>query len=427
MKQKDAKRSMNMVTIPLKYDEDAGADKAVAIPSMIHIIPTGEWNHDMYGPMTITNNDIREFMANFNAGIRKGVFITAGHEGFMELPAVAWMKSLEMRDNGLWAEVEWNELGKEALNDKQFKFFSPEFYRDYEDPQTHQVYRNVLTGGALTKSPYFKELEAIVFSDKAAMAKFNTNTNNTMDLTSLVAKDITTLTDEEKAFIKENKEQLTDEQKTALTAVLDEVVEVVADPAPIVETPAADQVVETPVVADPVVEVAPVADPAPVAETVVVEPTAEVLASEMAGLTPQAFSQMKKDAEAGKIAMAELKKAKLDTEVKGMVFSEGNQTGKFLPKSADNLRAFMETLNEAQTAKFSTLVTQLPSLTMFKEIGGSSDLVEGTAQAEVESKIKASMEADGKLTYGDAMKKVMSENEGLAERYNAEVTGKVSA
>ena len=92
-----------------------------AIPSIIHVIPIGEWEHSVYGTIKITPADIRQFASNFSSGIRKGVFITAGHEGHEELPAVGWFTGMEVRDNGLWGMVEWNSEGMELLCDKAYK------------------------------------------------------------------------------------------------------------------------------------------------------------------------------------------------------------------------------------------------------------------------------------------------------------------
>jgi hypothetical protein len=204
---------------PFQFDEEAGESGVAEIPDTIHLIPIGQWQHDAYGPITITASDIREFVQNFNAGIRKGVPITAGHEGMMELPAVGWIQKVEARDDGLWGTVSWTELGEEALEDRQYKFFSPEFYRDYEDPQDHQIYRNVITGGALTKAPYFKELEAVVFSEKILKTNFN---EKTMTIAEILAKKMEELSDEEKTFIKEHASELTEEQKTAYTSIIEE-------------------------------------------------------------------------------------------------------------------------------------------------------------------------------------------------------------
>lgn len=404
---------------PFEFDssmEGEGEEAKAVIPTDIHLIPIGEWMHDAYGPIKITNSDLREFMANFNAKVRKGVFITAGHEGYQELPAVGWITTLEMRDTGLWGSVEWNESGIELLSDKAFKFFSPEFYRDYEDPQTHQIYRNVLTGGALTKSPYFKELEAIVFSDKNIKSNFNTST---MNLAEILAKDITTLTDEEKAFVKENAAQLTEEQKVAYTAVID---------APVEEVPAAEEVK---VVEAPVEEAKPAEEVPAVVETPAVEvpveaapvESAPVVASDkMVSMNFAEVEALKARATEGAAAFAELKAIKLSNALKGLLFSEDNKGGKFLPKSADNLRAFAETLNDAQLAKFSDLINQLPSLEIFKEVGASEAFNDATATAQLDTLVASTMKANESMKYSDALKKVLSENKELAKRYEEEVS-----
>jgi hypothetical protein len=202
----------------LEFDDKKG-DK---IPDTIHLIPIGAWEHDLYGPIIINASDIREYIQNFNAGIRKGVFITAGHEGFQELPAVGWIVELEQRDTGLWGKVNGTKRVKNYFLTKHSNTSHRNCVGINEDPQTHQFYRNVMTGGALTKSPYFKELEQIVFSEKAIKNFSNNNKDTTMDLKTLLDKDMTTLSDEEKAFIKANADQLTEEQKASHASIIEE-------------------------------------------------------------------------------------------------------------------------------------------------------------------------------------------------------------
>ncbi len=415
-KEKQKVNDRLIVVFPLEFSEgQAKAGDSPAIPDTIHLIPIGQWEHDLYGPILITNADIREFAQNFNAGIRKGVPITAGHEGFEELPAVGWITKVEVRDDGLWGEVDWNKLGTGILTDRQFKFFSPEFYRDYEDPQTHQIYRNVIVGGALTKSPYFKELEAVVFSDKT-IKKFN---ETTMDLQAILAKDITTLTDEEKAFVKEHASELTEEQKTSHTAILEEAT---------TETEEEKTARETKEAAD---------------KTAADEEKAKGDANEAAGLNRDGSEKtaeqiqasdkkivqisaselqiLRNKADEGAKAFAEIAKGKLEASVKALTFNENNKAGKFLPKSADNLRKFMETLNEAQRATFSELVAQIPASQIFTEKGESGHAVEGTATAEIEAKVAKKMSENKDMKYSEALKLVMSENKGLEERFDTEL------
>jgi phage I-like protein len=389
---------------PFEFDDDmdAAEDAAVKIPDTIHLIPIGEWGHDAYGPIKITMADIREFVQNFNAGIRKGVPITAGHEGFEELPAQGWITSVEARADGLWGNVDWNDLGRETLSDKQFKFFSPEFYRDYEDPQTHNIYRNVLTGGALTKSPYFKELEAVVFSEKGMLKKFNDN-NNTMNLAELLAKDIATLSDAEKTFIKEHKAELTPEQLSSHTSIVDE--------------PAEQKVEDTPDAAPAADTPAPEVVPAPAVETPAADPAAaEVQASEKVLISMSELTILRKKADEGAQAFAELEGKKLDAEVDALVFSEGNKEGKILPKTKTNLRAFMTTLNGDQRKQFSAIINDMPKALAFKEVGDGG-VTDGLATTEVETLVQKKM-SETKMSYSEALKQVFAETEGLEQRYN---------
>jgi phage I-like protein len=80
--------------------------------------------------------------------------------------------------NGLWAGVKWTDEGVQLLEQRAFKYFSPEFYEMYEDPETRKKYSHVLVGGALTNKPYFKELEAVVaFSEPSIIHQFSEDMN----------------------------------------------------------------------------------------------------------------------------------------------------------------------------------------------------------------------------------------------------------
>ena len=394
--------------LSLSFD-DSGDESTSAIPEEIHVIPIGQWEHPLYGPILITPTDIREFCQNFNQEVRKGVFITAGHEGMNELPAVGWFKELEARDNGLWGKVEWNEDGKELLSKKAYKFFSPEFYQTYEDPQTQQLYRNVLTGGALTKSPYFKELEAVVFSEPKLD---NSLTETSMNLQELLAKKAEEISAEEKTFVKEHQAELTDEQKTAMSAVL----------AP-EETADEKTAREAKEAADKAAADAKAAEDAAAAAAAAGNGDgSQVNASEKVMITASELATLRTKANEGHLAMKELNAQKIEASVTALVFSEGNKNGKFLPKSKDNVKKFMESLDATQRLAFSALMSEVSTKLDFSERGTNSDVTAGTAKAELDLKVEAKMKADPKMKYSDALKSVLSENEGLEARFDGELT-----
>jgi len=389
---------------PFEFDDKG--DDSPAIPEKIHLVPIGQWEHDLYGPIIINNADIREFIQNFNAGVRKGVFITAGHEGFEELPAVGWIKEVESRDNGLWGEVEWNNRGLTSLQEKEFKFFSPEMCRDYEDPESHEYYRNVLTGGALTKSPYFKELQAIVFSDKNIKSNLNKKETMTKTLEEVLALEVDVLTDEDKAVLEENKATLTDEQRTKFGITVEA-------PAETEKEKTAREVKEK--------EDANVVAGLNADGSAKSTETQEHSEKKMVTINASELAILRAKADEGAQAFAELERKNVDGITANLVFSESNKAGKFLPKSKDNLRAFIEKLSKEQRTSFSAITSQLPSLVAFKEVGVSHTATEGTAQAEVEAKIAAKITANPKMRYSEALKEVMSENQGLEQRYDEEL------
>lgn len=412
-----AKASESVIgIIPLEFSDNSESKKdgdGAAIPAVIHLIPVGQWEHPCYGPILITSSDIHEFALNFANGVRKGVFITAGHEGMSELPAVGWITEVFPRENGLWGKVDWNESGKELLADKAFKFFSPEFYQTYEDAETHQMFHNVLTGGALTKSPYFKELEAVIFSEPKPTN--SPNSNIMFNLEELLAKKIEDLTKEEQAFIRENQAKLTEEQKTALTAVLD---------AP--ETPEEKEAREKKEAEDKAAADKKAQEDANVAAGLNPDGSAkaadpQVNASEKVMISASELKVLRDKADEGARAFAELNRQKIDASVTALVFSDSNSKGKFLPKQKDALKAFMETLNDSQRAKFSELVNAIPSKISMSEIGSGDAAVAGTAKAEVDAKIATKQKENPKMGFSEALRAVMAENPGLEERYDREL------
>lgn len=393
--------------IPLEFAEDKNK---VEIPDVIHIIPIGEWAHDMYGPIIINKSDIREFAQNFNAGVRKGVFITAGHEGFEELPAVGWVQDVEVRDDGLWGTVDWNDNGREALQDKQWKFFSPELCRDYEDPETHSLYRNVLTGGALTKSPYFKELQAIVFSDKN-INKYNEN-NMSKTLEEVLAIEVSALTDEDKAVLKENADTLTDEQKITYADALK--VEAKA------ETDEEKTAREAQEQADANIAAGLNADGT---EKTIEGGSETIEASEkkMVTINASELKILREKADQGALAFAELDEKNLNESVGTMVFNASTKTGAFLPKDKDAVKAFMKALNKDQRQAFANLIKAIPANQMFTEKGDLGNVDTGSI-ADVDAKVNALMEKNKSMKYSEALKEVFSTNPELEKSYNANLT-----
>lgn len=406
---------------PFEFDDSNNkASGKVAIPDTIQLVPIGQWEHPAYGTIILKNSDIEEMVSNFNAGIRKGVFITAGHEGFQELPAVAWIKSVEARGDGLYGQIDWTNLGISILEDKQFKYFSPEYCTIYEDPETQEVYRNVLTGGALTKSPYFKELDAVVFAEPTVQNEitriFNENNNSMLILEDVLKKAPADLNDAEKAFLVEHVAELTDEQKTEFATALEVKEEA---PAETEEEKAAREQKEQ--------------EDANVAAGLNPDGSAkeqqQIEASEKKPVT-LSFSehqQLIAASEAGKIASGKLAKQELDSIVTSLVFTESNKAGRFLPKQQTVLTTFMAGLTPEKRKAFASLVSQIPQAAAFSEYGGENGGKAADPKKELSEKVDIAMKADSKLSAGDATKQVFAEHPDLLKRYNEQVESEAEA
>jgi len=389
-------------------------------PQEIQVLPTGKWNHPAYGPIVIDASDVSEFKQNFDKGLRRDIPITEGHETFDEKPAIAWFKELiDKGAGGLWATVEWTKKGKTLLAERAYKYFSPEFYSEYEDPETREIHENVLVGGALTNKPYFREMQAVVLSEitlKNPNYSFNETTMTIKDITS---KKVEELSAEEKAFLKEHKEELSTEELATFGSVLEEAGDGSGTGAGEGagdegkggegEGAGAGEGGEGAGAGEGAGEGAGAGGQANASEKFV-----KMSASEVKALTDMANR--------GAQAFAELRKSKIETATKTLVFSEQNSKGKILPKDEAKVFNFMLGLTDAQRKTFAEIVEAIPSTNLFSESGAGSSITEGTAAAELNGKVQKLMSEDKALKYSDAVRKVLASDKALAKRYEVEMT-----
>ncbi len=366
----------------MKFTEGANGE----IKTEIQVLPVGTWKHPAYGDIKITEADVEEFIHNFEDNVRKDIPITEGHSvGEQELPAVGWFKQLINKGrDGLWATVEWTKEGLELLKKKAYKYFSPEFYSRYEDPETHKVYKNVLVGGALTNRPYFKGLTAVILSEMT-LRKMKT----LEDILKIAPGD---LEDEDIATLKEHAGELTDEQKETFKDALKE------------GDGGEDHKEEEHKEEDHKEK----------------EGEDKVEGSEKVTVSKKTMSFLETQAQEGVKAMAILRKQSAEVYTKGMEFSESNKEGTFLPKSRDKVVAFLLSLNETQQKAFKEIVGELPRAKVFSEIGKSGGNIDMKATEEVSKLIQDKMSKDNKLEYRQAAEQVMLENPDLARKMSEE-------
>ncbi len=345
--------------------------------SEIKIIPVGFWKHPVYGDIKITEDDISEFEKNFNQGVRNDLPITEGHaQGNETKPAIGWFKKLINKGrDGLWALVEWTERGRKLLEERAYKYFSPEFYTIYEDPETRKVLKNVLVGGALVNKPYFKGLPAIVLSEQIL--------KKDMDIKEILAKNPDELTEEEKDFLKENKESLSEEELEKFG---------LKEP-----------------------EEKPVEEEKPEEKPEEEKEASEKTTQKAVMLSEDTLRILERKAEQGARAMEELRRMKVSEFVSGLTFSEHNPEGVFYPKSSDKVVEFVLSLSDDQLKTFKEIVAEMPKIKLFGEIGDSSG-VPMSDEKRFDELVKSKLEKDRNLTYREAVEQVSAENPELAKK-----------
>lgn len=414
-----------VIAFPIQLFHEKGSVNFSELSDELHVVPTGKWDHPAYGEMEITTADIKEFIANFKAKVRRDIPITAGHDNGMsggELPAIGWFKELYDRGvNGLYAVVEWTDEGKQYLSEGAFKYFSPEFYTDYEDPETRSKHGHVLVGGALTNKPYFKELDPVSlvasFSEPSIMNQFNDN--NSMNIEDILKKDAKDVTAEEKTFLKSKESELTDEQKETAKDLLadeggDEGGEGSGDDDDAGEGAGDDDDKGE----DKEEGEKSASEKGKGGKKKIANEGKKIVMSEAEAMA------LRDAANNGQKAFDELEKMKLATSFDKLTFSETNKAGKFLSKQKDSVVSFMKSLSEKQRDQFTNIVNSMPKAAdIFGEkgdggsAGGSSD-VAARVRTAAQEKVKAS---EGKMKYSDALKAVFSENPDLQKEYNESV------
>ncbi len=151
---------------------------AAAETSMwIQVIPAAgsSFVHPRTGRVDFTHDMADEMVRNFKSGVyQEHIPIDAEHATKLS-GALGYYRDLRKRDDGsIMARVELTDRGKALRSQGGFRYFSPEFFRKWTDPaDSSKTYKNVLTGGAFTTRPLFKDkhLAPLVASEQYTVWK----------------------------------------------------------------------------------------------------------------------------------------------------------------------------------------------------------------------------------------------------------------
>ena len=368
--------------------------------SEIEVLTEGLWEHELYGEIEITPEDINLFIENFNNKARK-IDIAVDQEHMPEKGAVGWFKELKkVISNGvtrLKATIEWTPVGVDMLKQSIYKYFSPEFDFEYEDPETHETVRNVLLGGALTNRPYFKSLAPVQLSENIFINESSINLQNKKGGEQIMTKEelVAKLAENETYELPED----ASEEERAL----------------LVEVKAEAEVAQKELEAEPEEGEEPEAENPAENEEEGEEGEGEGEAPVQGSEVPSAkeFNQVK--SELG-VLRKKMRFQEIDETVRGYTFSESNPEGRLLPKSKEVAQKLLMSLTSRQGKMFDEFVKNLPKINsmMFDEMGGSSgDSVK--ASEELNAKVDTVAKELG-ITFGQALKKVSADNPELVKK-----------
>jgi phage I-like protein len=375
------------------------AEKQKTPMSEIEVLTEGYWKHPEYGDIEITPEDIDKFVQNFNDKTRK-IDIAVDQEHKPDLGAAGWFRELKkVVEDGitkLKAKVEWTAMGKDLLSNGIYKYFSPEFDFEYEDFETHDMFENVLLGGALTNRPYFKSLAPVQLSENVfiSLKKGGENKMTKEEIKAKLVADSKFVlsensSDEERKFFDEVQAEVTKEAEE-LKAKED------ADKAK-AENEEEGESQEA--------EAKKEAEEKEKTDNEALKATEKLDAKE--------FNDLK-----SKIGILEtkLKFKEVGEKIQGYVFSESNPDGKLLPKSNEVAQKLLMSLSERQGKLFEEFMASLPvvSKVLFSELGGD----EGKSLEASEEAVKKADELAEKkgITFGQALKDVYKNNPELAKK-----------
>src|SRR3989304_1902097 len=188
--------------------------------SWIEIFRIGKWSHPKYGIIEGTTKLFGDFIKNWKDRVLgRDISLDKTHEP--SDGATGWIQELKIKGDRLLALIEWTPWGIELIEQKGFKYFSPEYRDSYTDKETGKEYKNVLFGGALTDRPFLTDLAPIILSeDMDIFQKYEDSTlNNELKEELWIALEEYANHDEEKIknimnVMKEHMQEMMDEMKT---------------------------------------------------------------------------------------------------------------------------------------------------------------------------------------------------------------------
>lgn len=161
----------------LSYPTVVNLKDATGTPpsSWIQLAKTVAFVSKRYGKFAIDPSDLRMMAANFRPDVTPIDYdhltseVTKPGDGI----AAGWLKAIELRDGGktLWGLVEWTPDAAKRIENREYRFISPSFMKDYTTPTGEKVGTKLLAG-ALTNLPFLPEMASVTLGADGVFGQF---------------------------------------------------------------------------------------------------------------------------------------------------------------------------------------------------------------------------------------------------------------
>lgn len=138
----------------------------------IHVAPEGEWRGHPEGPFALGAESFRACIAVFETQANP-IAIDYGHASLSaaEAPAAGWGQRLDLRDDGLWCEVEFTARAAAAIRAGEYRYCSAVFLFDQPDRVSGETVECQLHSIALTNTPFIDGQQPIALTHSPLAAR----------------------------------------------------------------------------------------------------------------------------------------------------------------------------------------------------------------------------------------------------------------
>lgn len=146
-------------------------------PVWVQIATRGHFNGHSAGPFDLNDGVFADIVRNFRDVDQGRVAFDFEHASEAEpsagavpqvgAPAQGWIRDLSVREDGLYALVDWLEPARTYIREKKYRFVSPAIRFGARDPKSGKPIGARLTSVALTNQPFLRDLRPLAAKDVA--------------------------------------------------------------------------------------------------------------------------------------------------------------------------------------------------------------------------------------------------------------------